>query len=167
MATELKALFDKYGTDKGRSGYHEVYERLFSESRKTILAVLEIGVGTLHPRAHSSMVGYGASHYRPGASLRVWAEYFPNAHITGLDTQNDCLINEPRIVTHLANSTRRQEVDDALAENMFDLIVDDGDHEPSSQIATLQNCWRRVKPGGYYVIEDTWRKPNILAMQHA
>lgn len=36
----------------------------------------------------------------------------------------------------------------------FDVVIDDGSHLPAHQLATLQNLWPLVKPGGIYCIED-------------
>ena len=37
---------------------------------------------------------------------------------------------------------------------MFDIIIDDGSHWDECQQKTLQNLWKFVKPGGFYIIED-------------
>jgi len=37
---------------------------------------------------------------------------------------------------------------------MFDIILDDGDHWEINQLKTLKNLWHRLKPNGYYIIED-------------
>ena len=37
---------------------------------------------------------------------------------------------------------------------MFDVIIDDGLHYDETQMTTLENLWSRVRPGGYYIIED-------------
>ena len=36
----------------------------------------------------------------------------------------------------------------------FDIIIDDGNHDPKYQIKTLKNLFPRLKEGGVYVIED-------------
>lgn len=35
----------------------------------------------------------------------------------------------------------------------FDMIVDDGSHDPGHQLATLTALWPTIEPGGIYVIE--------------
>ena len=37
---------------------------------------------------------------------------------------------------------------------MFDVIIDDGLHYDETQVKTMENLWARVRPGGYYIIED-------------
>jgi hypothetical protein len=163
--TSLAELFDLYGTDKTRSGYHTTYEHLLAGRRDTITAVLEIGIGTLDPAVRSSMVGYAAPHYQPGGSLRAWRDYLPNAEIWGVDTQPDTQFTEPRIHTALADSTDPGQLDTALQNRTFDLIIDDGDHDPRSQLLTLNNLWPRVRRGGAYIIEDVLGPPpNIIVI---
>jgi hypothetical protein len=160
--TSLGHLFDLYGSDKTRSGYHKTYEPLLASRRTTITAVLEIGIGTLDPAVRSSMVGYAAPHYQPGGSLRAWRDWFPNAMIIGVDTQPDTQFSEGRIHTRLADSTNLGELDTALQNLTFDVIIDDGDHDPRSQLITLNNLWPRVRRGGHYVIEDVLGPPPNL-----
>ena len=80
--TPLCELAVKHGTDKC-SAKHQLtplYHELFERRRETVCKVLEIGVGseqTMWPG------------YRPGASLRMWAEYFPGAYVYGLDVNSN------------------------------------------------------------------------------
>ncbi len=155
MAAPLQELFDRHGSDKSLHGYHNIYDPLLGSRREQVSDVLEVGIGTLDPDAVSTMRGFSGPDYQPGASLRAWSDYFPNATIYGLDTQPDTQVGGGRIVTKLCDSTDAGQVNAALPPSLlFDLIVDDGDHEPDSQLATLTNLWPRVKPGGLYVIED-------------
>lgn len=149
----------KYGSDKvsDQHNYTTIYEQLFSHRRDTIKNVLEVGIGTMIPGVLSSMVGYAdASVYRPGASLRGWVDYFPNAQVFGLDVQPDCMFdNESRITTMLCDTTSEDSVKGLnLPEGLFDVIVDDGLHCPVAQQQTLLNLWALLRPGGVYIIED-------------
>lgn len=165
--SDLRALFERYGTDKADSGYDVSYRALFDHRRDTVRAVLEIGIGTLDPTAHSSMVGYAAPHYTPGGSLRAWRDYFPRAIVYGIDVQPDTQFVEERITTTLADSTDARQLDAALGDLRFDLIVDDGDHHPDSQVRTLHHLWPRVVPGGVYVVEDVIGEPEIHRLVRA
>lgn len=152
--TELGDLFDKYGSDKVRSGYHTAYAKALGTKRKSIKAVLEVGIGTMIPGVHSSMVNYAAPHYLPGGSLRAWRDYFPNAQIVGLDVQPDTQFSEDRIGTLLGDSSDVAEMESLFPNETFDLIVDDGDH--TRQFETLLALWPKLKIGGTYAIEDIW-----------
>lgn len=150
----LQEIFERHGTDKAGHGYAKIYEPLLEPRRQSILRVLEVGIGTLIPNAPSTMVGYGPENYTPGASLRAWREYFPNAIIWGLDSQRDTQFKEPRIITRLVDTTDESQVNTAIAGITFDLIIDDGCHLIESQRATFKHLWNHLNPGGLYVIED-------------
>jgi hypothetical protein len=154
---ELQKLIEKYGSDKNASGYTYAYEDYFSNIRESVGSLLEIGLGTIIPGAKSSMHDWkttNISEYKPGASLRAWQDYFPNARIYGGDIQKDTQFTDDRIQTYLFNSQSGVECNRALKDLTFDIIIDDGDHDAASQIKTAYNLMHRVNPNGFYIIED-------------
>lgn len=155
MKQTLRELIDLYGSDKNRNEYTPIYSSLFTPIREQPIFLLEIGIGTMVEGAPSSMVGYGGEGYKPGGSLRAFRDFFPNGQIFGGDVQKDCMIVlEPRVNTYLFNSTKRNECDEALKDLVFDIIIDDGLHEYEAQMNTFKNLWDRLKPNGFYFIED-------------
>jgi hypothetical protein len=158
ISNNLRDLLDGYGTDKGRL-YAPAYEVLLAPLQRTLETLLEVGIGTLIPDANSSMVGYSAPHYRPGASLRAFRDYFQNAQIYGLDVQHDTMLeNEARIQTYLCDSTDAAQVRTLATSGRlptaFDVIIDDGSHRGADQLATLANLHPLLREGGLYFIED-------------
>ena len=156
MAGDLAALFASHGSDKDRNGYSSLYNALFSALKDSPVTLLEIGVGTMLP-GNSSMKGYMPDSYKPGASLRAWRDFFPKGEIHGMDVQQDCMFSEPRITTHMCDSTDDNICGGWIAtypDLAFDIIVDDASHWDAHQLATLANLFPLVKPGGFYVIED-------------
>lgn len=158
---DLAELFNHFGSDKDRNGYSSLYHTLFHHLREEPITMLEIGIGTLIPGAHSSMVGYSLEGYKPGGSLRAWRDFFPKGRIIGADVQPDTQFSdEPRIETYLCDSTDPDAVDafmKTFPEGFkFDLIIDDGDHRDTSMLRTLKNFYAYLKDGGYYVIEDIY-----------
>jgi hypothetical protein len=151
---DLGNLFNTYGSDKDRNGYTPVYESLFKNIRTNDIALLEIGIGTMIPGVQSSMVGYALPGYAPGGSLRAWRDYFCKGEIVGIDIQPDTQFTDDRITTALANSSDKAALDAVLGDKTFTIIVDDGLHWDETQMATLRNLWDRVRPGGFYIIED-------------
>ena len=154
---KLADLFNRYGTDKDQIGYTPVYEALFDRRRGTIRSFLEVGIGTLLPGAHSSMLGFALDGYRPGGSLRAWRDYFPACAVHGMDVAADTQFGEERITTHRCDSTETADVQalfGRLGAVEFDVVVDDGSHVDDDQLATLENLYPYVRDGGYYVIED-------------
>ena len=162
MELELAALFNRYGSDKDRNGYSHVYSILFDHLKDKPLNVLEIGIGTMTPNACSSMKGYMPDTYKPGASLRAWRDYFPNAKIWGMDVQPDTQFTEERIETRLVDSTCNNSVNAVMKDlPRFDIIIDDGYHLDNAQKLTLRNFFPYLKEDGIYVIEDIYPGSNL------
>lgn len=151
---ELDELMNKYGSDKARNGYVPMYHSFLKHMRHEPVELLEIGIGTMIPGVASSMVGYSLPGYAPGGSLRAWRDYFPTGMIMGIDVQPDTQFLEDRIQTALADSSSKEQLDRVLGDRTFDVIIDDGLHYDETQVKTMENLWHRVRPGGYYVIED-------------
>lgn len=73
-ALRIKALFDKYGSDKGNMHeYHLLYGPLLMSQDAS--AVLEVGLGTNNENVVSHMTSRG----KPGASLRAFRDFLPAA----------------------------------------------------------------------------------------
>lgn len=158
---DLFELVEKYGTDKSLSGYTRTYSDMFEPIRNKTTSVLEIGLGTLNPEIPSSFVGNVRlfDFYKPGGSLRVWRDFFPNAQIYGIDIAKDCMFTEERIKTFLFDSSEKDYCDHYLDNLIFDVIIDDGNHDPKYQIKTLKNLFPKLKEDGIYVIEDIGAYP--------
>jgi hypothetical protein len=150
----LQEIINKFGSDKNLSGYTPTYTELFEPIRDNQMNLLEIGIGTIIRGAQSSMANTQIQNYKPGASLRVWKEYFSHALIYGGDIQEDTQFTEDRIQTFLFDSTNKEECDGTLNDIQFDVIIDDGWHKWEAQLSTITNLFSKVKVGGYYIIED-------------
>lgn len=156
---DLAELFRKYGSDKDTNGYSQVYFTLFDHLKEQPLNFLEIGIGTMIPGMHSSMVGYSLDGYKPGGSLRAWRDFFQNARVIGLDVQPDTQFEEERIETYICSSTEAgtfEEWYQKMDGLKMDVIIDDGSHIDTNQLATLSNFYPILKDGGIYVIEDIY-----------
>ena len=168
----LSALCDYYGSDKGEvktSGhpypwrshtYTDFYTLLFGQRRESIRHVFECGIGTNNP-GPSSMGTDG----RPGASLRVWQDYFPNAHIIGADIDRNILFNEGRIQTYYVDQTDPATIRamwTTIGIENFDVMIDDGLHIFSAGICLFENSIHKLAPNGIYMIEDI--SPHDLLM---
>ena len=159
VESELGELFDAVGSDKGR-WYGSLYDMLLNPVRSSTRCMIEIGIGTMVANAPSSMVAWSGMGYRPGASLRVWRDYFPLADIHGVDPAPDTTVTgEPRIATHQFDSRDPVRSADFFGRLAIapDLIIDDGLHTAQAQIATMRNFLPRVRPGGLYIVEDVER----------
>lgn len=162
---ELKELFDAYGSDKGTNGsastpypwpahsYADVYASLFGHCRDAVTAVFECGIGTNYEDTESNMTRQG----KPGASLRAWRDYFPNAAIVGADVDSRILFQDVRIRTYQvdqANADSVRALWTQIEPSKFDLMIDDGLHTFSAGTCLLEASLGHLKPGGLYVIED-------------
>jgi hypothetical protein len=164
---ELAKLCDYYGSDKGElqkvghpypwpsHTYTDYYSRLFAHSRNTIVKVFECGLGTNNPNIPSSM----GIHGKPGASLRVWRDYFPNAIIWGADIDESCLFQEERIRTHYIDQLETSSIQEFwkwTEVRDFDFIVDDGLHTFEAGSNLFLNSIEHLSGSGIYVIEDVY-----------
>lgn len=157
-ALKLKELFDFYGSDKGTDhSYHLAYGSILAMQDAS--AVLEIGLGTNNVGVVSNMGRQG----KPGASLRAFRDFLPDAQVYGADVDRDILFSEERITTFFVDQTDLSSfsVLDASVPREFDLIIDDGLHSPSANLATIIFGLDRLKVGGYLVVEDI--SPHALA----
>jgi|GEM_PF-5801391 len=136
MSGELLAIARRVGANKIRQEvchYCDLYERLLP--RGAPLRLLEIGV-------------------QSGRSIRMWREWLgPSAHLGGIDIGGippDCGLD-------WSYEGPQQEPETwaaAIAAGPWDMLIDDGSHNPSHQIATATALWPAVGRGGWYVIED-------------
>jgi hypothetical protein len=133
MKKNLTELAQFHGTDKYDHGFLEFYEKFLPMS---INSLLEIGIGH-------------------GASLKMWAEYYPEAQITGLDIIDWSPLNNGRISTVIGDQSNAASLGSILSlkdDNcLFDIIVDDGGHKMDQQIISLATLIPHCK---YYVLED-------------
>jgi len=168
-SSKLAALCDLYGSDKGSNvtsnhpypweahRYTDFYEMFFSNKEEEIGFVFECGIGT----PNSSFPANMGSDGRPGASLRVWRDYFPNAIVYGADIDHEVLFKEERIETFYMNQLDPSSIKSAtqiFPDGMFDFIVDDGLHTFEAALTLFLNSIRLLSPRGIYVIEDVTPK---------
>lgn len=121
-----------------RHDYTRLYHALFSPIREKVQTVFELGIFQ-------------------GNSLRMWRDYFPNAIVYGadIDTNFVACAKGDRIVTRQCDETDPGSVKDLLADwPTFDIIIDDALHTFTDNVRFFSLAWERVKPGGFYVIED-------------
>ena len=159
---ELHNLCLKYGTDKTHSlnqfdwpshTYSDYYSTLFEDKKNEVRKVFECGIGTSNKLIKANMGDHG----EPGASLRVWKDYFPNAFIFGADIDRSVMFNENRINTYYVDQTDRDSIvkmwrDIDLSD--FDVIIDDGLHEYHAGKSLFENSINFLSKNGIYIIED-------------
>lgn len=141
----LHAIGLKCGTDKAwHHKYTTRYEAVLKDLRDKPITLLELGIGgDENPNAG-------------GQSLRMWAEYFANGDIIGLDLYPKEL-DVPDNVTMYHGSQDDPAVLTQIYDNHgdFDVIIDDASHVSSLTISSFKQLWPCLKAGGFYIVEDT------------
>ena len=91
----------------------------------------------------------------PGASLRAFRDFCPNAEIYGADFDSRILFQENGIQTFYVDQTETDSLEEISKKigNNFDLMIDDGLHSPNANLHSLKFL-PLLKVGGYAVIED-------------
>lgn len=156
--TPLCELAIKYSTDKGGrhntyayqpcEGTHEytpIYWDLLNAQREQVRAVFEIGINA-------------------GGSLRLWAEFFPNAQIVGIDINSNYLFQTPYIASFLCDAADPHAIANVMQKvrhwrdfsqvTKYDLIVDDGSHDLGHQCIAVQTMPQYLSDIGVMVVED-------------
>lgn len=159
--TELCKLFEKYGSDKCEAYFHTYsaeYYNLLKEMQTTCTQLVEIGVGSIALMANRIVPG---DKYLPGASLRAWNDFFPNAEIFGLDINEDDFFRKDRIRCLYTDQSKSTEllktfdnIETLTGSKMCDVIVDDGSHIVEHMLLSFETLKKFIKPGGIYIIED-------------
>jgi hypothetical protein len=176
VLSDLSMLCDKYGSDKGEikteghpypwpsHNYADFYEAKFDHCRDHFRRVFECGLGTNNPAIPSTMGSAG----KPGASLRIWRDYFPNAHIFGADIDRDILFQEERISTFYVDQTSPESIRELWRDiqvTEFDLIIDDGLHDFEAGVCLFENSFAMLRKSGIYIIEDVWI-PSMISFRN-
>lgn len=142
----MKKSFDKFKCDKGslRHRYDRLYEPVLKKYLETEFRMLEVGIFK-------------------GNSMEAWLDYFPMVQLIGVDVftrineKNIPVLNHGRVQWCKQNSmTQLSEEFLDLAQDKFDVIIDDGLHTHDSQRLTFENLIPFLKDDGVYFIEDVW-----------
>jgi cephalosporin hydroxylase len=118
--------------------YFDIYDRHFAPFRDRAVTVLEFGV----------------SH---GGSLQMWKHYFgPRASIYGVDINPRCAeLSEDRVEVMIGDQADRDFLREvAKRVGPVDVLIEDGGHTMEQQIATFEELWPTITPGGVFLMED-------------
>jgi hypothetical protein len=140
--------FAKYGglaTDKWWvHNYLTIYDSILYPWRGKRIKILEIGL--LH-----------------GASLRLWHQAFPKAQIFGFDKTEKfkrMTRDLKRLKVVVGDEDNPADIERVARLGDFHVIIDDCGHMPEQQWSAFCGLWPKLRPGGYYIIEDTYRSFN-------
>jgi 23S rRNA U2552 (ribose-2'-O)-methylase RlmE/FtsJ len=125
------------------NSYFEVYDTFLSPFVGKPVRILEIGVYS-------------------GGSLDMWRDYFgPTAHVTGIDIQPACMAYARDGVEIIIGDQGSPEFWEHIraTKEPFDVVIDDGSHDPQHQATTLKGILSHINPGGVYLCEDIQGHP--------
>ncbi len=157
--TPLCEIMVKNGSDKGGKNrpwhnYTTFYYSLFNHDKERYLRVFELGLGTNNTSIPSNMGVNGI----PGASLRGWVDFFPNALVYGADIDKDILFNTERIKTFYCDQTDTNSISELWSQKElltnFDLILEDGLHTFEANVCFFENSIHKLNDNGFFIIED-------------
>lgn len=144
----LEELGLKYNTDKSAKfaygekvydghDYLKYYELFLSTLKDKSFTLVELGCFT-------------------GASLKMWKEYFPNAHITGVDLNPDLAKLEEDRISFICSDAVADDLPQKLSEysGTISCIIDDCSHAWGDQRRSFEMLFPLLNSGGYYIIED-------------
>ncbi len=141
MQSEIAQLWRAIPNGHKWLNFFDCYERVFAERRNTPTTMLEIGVNK-------------------GASLELWRRYLGSqSTIVGVDINETCREYEDaddRIFVRIGDQRDSAFLRDVIDEfGPFDVVMDDGSHVVSHQIASFNALFADgLRDGGVYVVED-------------
>ena len=151
LVEKKPSVFTEFGSDKDtRHSYGALYLELirgFSNPR-----ILEVGVGSVNEFPYAGLP--------PGGALKAFRKEFPNALIIGIDIDPDSIenIKAQGFIGFVVDQTSDESLNNAkkilTEDGPFDLIIDDGFHDPHANIRTLKKLFDLLSDHGTYVIED-------------
>lgn len=95
-----------------------------------------------------------------GLSMKMWAEYYPNAEIVGIDIKDMSFMHNDD--WQVPESVKLIQCDGTKAKQvrplgMFDIIIDDGSHYMKDQQTSFELLYYdQLNAGGVYILEDLW-----------
>jgi len=135
---ELSQIAQEFDCEKYTlCDFTKYYDEVFTCIRNDTFNLFEIGI------------------YR-GASMRMWEKYFPNAQIYAIDTDSRHMKHSSdRVHCYYMNQCDKAMLSE-LADYVgkFKIICDDGSHEASDMVASLEVLYPYLEDGGYYIVED-------------
>lgn len=139
MRPSLNEIGIACGTDKSTlfHGYLDFYEGLLAGLRDSAFVLYEVGV------------------YH-GSSLKMWAQYFENATVVGVDIDAATRAYESgNAHVRIGDAAKLEFLDTLYTEfGRPTVAIDDGSHFWRDQQDTFRFLWPRVRPGGFFIMED-------------
>ena len=140
LSTIAKEMLDGADSTAKPLPYYNVYQQYFNEIAEERLKILEIGA-------------------YEGVSTKIFSLFFKNSTIVAIDLiPRDIDFSQFENIVYL-NADQTDEkallsICDKYATDGFDIIIDDASHLGFHSLRSYRILFPRLKPGGYYVVED-------------
>jgi cephalosporin hydroxylase len=139
---KLKQLISKghdyYPTDKGSThSYIDIYDQLMLPYKHQTINILEVGVEF-------------------GGSIKLWSDYFTDAHIFGYDIVNklkEGIFDDCKNVSFVVKSIQNIHSDE-FNDTPLTIAIDDASHTVQDQLLFIQVIYPQIVKGGMLIIED-------------
>ena len=136
LALDLIGIAEATDKSSLAGDYLRHYARIFAGLRGEAFTLVEIGVFN-------------------GASVRMWAKYFTQARIVGVDIDPRCRASaSDRVVIEIGSQNDPAFLHHLAATYAPLVIIDDGSHRSDDIIFSFERLFPALPPGGLYVIED-------------
>lgn len=155
---KLTSAAKKYGTDKLQHGYLPFYASLLTKDTRSILEI-----GTYEGASAcmwSALLPKGEDAGRL-VSVDITDEHYLRGNLVGIFAELQAKCNNAELVWEDINEWLPADGE------RFDLIIDDGSHRNTDQIAAFNALWPFLAPGGWYVIEDLHTSEPYVYASHA
>jgi GR25 family glycosyltransferase involved in LPS biosynthesis/cephalosporin hydroxylase len=151
---ELESLIDSSRSDKNTiHSYLDLYNTLLLPKKNTAKNVLEIGI-------------------QRGGSIRLWSDFFTNAHVYGVDVMESRYVWEGIRKNNITLYTSTDGYDTnfvktAFSNIRFDFMLDDGPHTLESMIQFIHLYSPLMTQDGILIIEDvqSWDWIDVLTKE--
>jgi GR25 family glycosyltransferase involved in LPS biosynthesis/cephalosporin hydroxylase len=151
---ELEMLIDSSRSDKNTThSYLDLYNTLLLPKKNTTKNVLEVGI-------------------QRGGSIRLWSDFFTNAHVYGVDVMDERYVWEGIRKNNITLYTSTDGYDKnfvktAFSNIRFDFMLDDGPHTLESMIQFIELYSPLMTQDGILIIEDvqSWDWIDILTKE--
>jgi hypothetical protein len=145
------SVFTKFGSDKdSRHSYGNVYQQIIKKF--THPRILEIGVGSVNDFPYAGL--------KPGGALKAFREISSTSTVVGIDIDPQAVqtIQDEGFIGFTVDQTSEESLKDVETKlsqyGPFDLIIDDGFHDPHANVKTLKILFNLLSDEGTYVVED-------------
>ncbi len=155
--SSLDELLRNFGSDKANylqnkqdigHGFTKFYTNNLDHLKKKKIKILEIG--SYAGASAASFVKYfeNSTVYCFDVNISKFDYQSKNIQVYGLDINNKTKLDKTLKKINLESNS-----------NFFDIIIDDGSHYLSDILVGLKFLFKKVKQGGFYIIED-FKHPN-------